>query len=369
MTPATTATTAPTAPARTMRVDGRLDAGSLDEIAAAARAQERSGYGATWTSETAHDPFLPLMPAAESTERLGLGTAIAVMFARNPMSVAYIAHDLQRFTGGRFALGLGTQVRGHIRRRFSMPWSVPVTDRVREFVAALRAIHDGWEQRQRPTFEGRFYQHTLMTPFFTPQPHGFPCPPIYLAVVGQRMAALGGEIADGVFTHSFTTPRYLRERVVPAISDGAMRVGRTIDSIEVNCRGFVATGETDEDLENAVSAVRAQIAFYASTPAYRAVLDLHGWAELGDELHTLSTSDRADRWTRMADLIDDNVLEEFAVVGAPRVIAPAVLSRFGGLADAYRFYTPYQVAPELLDDIAGDISALQSEPDKQELVR
>lgn len=343
-----------------MSVDARLEGIELTALAASAQAQEEAGYGGTWTSETSGDPFLPLVVAAEHTTEMRLGCAIAVMFARNPMSTAYLAHNLQAMSHGRFVLGLGTQVKAHIERRFSMQWDRPVP-RAREFVEALRTILESWQQGIPVRFEGQFYRHTLMTPFFRPQEHSYGVPPVFLAVVGVRMAEMAGEVVDGVFTHSFTTPKYLREAVVPAIRRSLDKAGRAPSDVELNCRGFVATGESDEQVEMAVSAVRVQLAFYASTPAYRPVLDMHGWSDLGAELYQLSASDRDDKWGVMATLVDDESFNEFAVVGQPSAVAEQVVDRFGGLANQFRFYTPYELNQALLADIAHDIHRHQND--------
>lgn len=342
-----------------IRVDGRLEGLEPKALATAARAQEQAGYDGTWTSETSHDPFLPLVVAAEHTTKLRVGCAIAVMFARNPMSMAYVAHDMQALSCGRFVLGLGTQVQPHIQRRFSMEWGRPV-DRAREFIAAVRTILGSWQDGIPLDFDGEFYSHTLMTPFFAPENHGYGIPKIFLAVVGTRMAEMAGEVADGIFTHSFTTPRYLREALIPSVMRGVNKGGRSLSDVELNCRAFVATGETDAAIDSAVGAVRAQLAFSASTPAYRPVLELHGWAELGEELHHLSASSREDKWQAMAGLIDDEVLSEFAVVGPPEAIAGEVIERFGGVVDRFRFYTPYEIDATVLSNIAHDIQTLQS---------
>ncbi|MEV5829716.1 TIGR03617 family F420-dependent LLM class oxidoreductase [Spirillospora sp. NPDC052242] len=324
-----------------MRVDGKLVASSLGRVAETAREHEARGYAGLWSSESKHDPFLPLVAAAQGTERLELGTAIAVAFARTPMTLAYTAWDLQRYTEGRFTLGLGSQVKPHIERRFSMPWSRPAA-RMREMVTAIRAIWESWQNGSKLDFEGDFYRHTLMTPFFSPGPLPTPAPKVVIAAVGEAMTRVAGEVCDGILLHGFTTERYIREVTLPIVREGQEKAGRSGLPFEVVGLPLTATGTTDESLAAAVRAVREQIAFYASTPAYRAVLDLHGWGELGDELHAMSRGDAPDKWTRMGDAVDDEVLNTFAVVGPPEEIAPVLAERFGDLVTRFQFYAPYE---------------------------
>ncbi|MGY1693236.1 TIGR03617 family F420-dependent LLM class oxidoreductase [Geodermatophilus sp. SYSU D01105] len=319
-----------------MLLDATLTA-DLDDVPELARELEQRGYGGVWTSETDHDPFLPLLLAGRATTGLQVGTAIAVAFARSPMTVAGTAHDLQRATRGRFVLGLGTQVRAHVERRFSMPWSAPVP-RMREYVAALRAIWSAWQEGTRLHFRGEHYRHTLMTPVFSPEPHEWGGPPVYLAAVGPAMTRLAGEVADGLLAHAFSTARYLRERTLPALEEGLAAAGRSRAELTVCLPGFVVTGATEAEMAAAAAAVRARIAFYGSTPAYRPVLELHGWGALADELHALSVGRREDRWTAMRDLVDDEVLGTFAVVAGPADVGREVRARFAGLVD--RFSVP-----------------------------
>ncbi|GAA0932443.1 LLM class F420-dependent oxidoreductase [Pseudonocardia zijingensis] len=311
------------------------------ELAAEAREREAAGIDGLWSYEGQHDPFLPLMPVAEHTSRVSVGTAIAVAFARNPMSTAYVANDLQLHSGGRFLLGLGSQVRPHIERRFGMPWSRPAP-RMREYVQAMRAIWDAWATGERLAFRGEFYSHTLMTPFFSPGPNPYGPPAVHLAAVGDRMTHVAGEVCDGLLPHPFTTARYLREHTLPVLAEGLAAGGRSRDGFTVSFSGMVVTGRTEEEMAAAARGVREQIAFYGSTPAYRPVLDLHGWGELGAELNRLSRGTDDDRWQRMGELIDDEVLDVFAVVAEPDRLGAAILARFGGLVDRFTFYTPYE---------------------------
>jgi probable F420-dependent oxidoreductase len=335
-------------------LDAALLSTGIDDVPTTARDLEARGYAGVWASEADHDPFLPLLSAGQATTRLQVGTAIAVAFARSPMTLAMTAHDLQRYTRGRFVLGLGSQVKPHVERRFSMPWSPPV-ERMREYVAALRAIWAAWQDGTRLRFEGEHYRHTLMTPMFSPPAHEWGAPPVHLAAVGPGMTRLAGEVADGLLAHGFTTARYLRERTLPALEEGLAAAGRTRDQVSISLPGFVVTGRTDEERAAAAAAVKATIAFYGSTPAYRPVLELHGWSDLADELHALSVGRREDKWTAMRDLIDDEVLGTFAVVGEPEELGPRVRERFEGLVDRFSVYASYPAPLELWDPLVADL--------------
>jgi probable F420-dependent oxidoreductase len=317
----------------------------------AARQAERDGYAALWTTEVKHDPFIALALAASVTERAELGTGIAVAFARSPMTVAVAANDLQALSGGRLLLGLGSQVRAHVTHRFSMPWSQPAA-RMREFILALRAIWASWQDGTRLSFRGDFYTHTVMTPFFSPGRNPFGPPRVLLAGVGPGMTRVAGEVADGFLVHGFTTERYLREVTVPALDAGRAQAGAGRAGFEISGSPLVAVGRTEAELAAARQGVREQLAFYGSTPAYRPVLDLHGWGELGDELHRLS---RRGQWAEMTAAIGDDVLDAFAVSGAPGRIAPALLERYGDLMTRMTLYTPYDLDPAVGQEIAADL--------------
>jgi probable F420-dependent oxidoreductase len=290
---------------------------------------ERAGYDGCWTGEIDHDPFLPVLLAAEHTSRLEVGTSIAVAFARNPMTVANLGWDLQAFSRGRLNLGLGSQIQPHVERRFSMPWSHPVR-RMREFVEAMRAIWACWQDGARLSFEGEFYTHTLMTPMFTPAPLECGLPKVFIAAVGEAMTQMCGEVADGLLAHAFTTKRYADEVTIPALEVGIERAGRVRADVEVSCPVFLVTGATEEAMATAAVGVRKQIAFYGSTPAYRKVLDLHGWGELHTELHRLS---KQGGWDAMGELIDDDMLRAFAVVAPLPELAAALRQRCDGAID------------------------------------
>jgi probable F420-dependent oxidoreductase len=327
-----------------MRVDGGIGT-NLETAGAAALALEQAGYAGAWTAETNHDPFLPLLMAARDTTTLELGTSIAVAFARNPMTTANTAWDLQAFSKGRFVLGLGSQIKPHITKRFSMEWSHPAA-RMREFVLAMRAIWDTWLTGAPLAFRGEFYTHTLMTPFFTPDRNelaGFGPPKVFLAGVGPRMTEVAGEVCDGFICHGFTTERYLREVTLPALHRGREAAGKSMDGFEIVGPSFVVTGTDDQQMDAARAGTKQQIAFYGSTPAYREVLELHGWGGLQDELNALS---KQGRWVDMGNLIDDEMLNTFAVVGEPEQIAPELHRRYGDVVQRISFYAPYKSDPQ-----------------------
>ncbi|MEZ5235236.1 MAG: LLM class F420-dependent oxidoreductase [Acidimicrobiia bacterium] len=324
-----------------MKVDSGIGL-DLSAAAADARSREEAGYSGIWTAETNHDPFLPLLLAAEHTEHIELGTSIAVAFARNPMLLANIGWDLQAYSKGRFILGLGSQIKPHITKRFSMPWSHPAK-RMREMVLATRAIWDSWNEGTKLDFRGDFYTHTLMTPFFNPGPNPYGNPKIFLAGVGELMTEVAGEVCDGFICHGFTTEKYLREVTIPALARGRAKAGKTMEGFEIVGPSFIVTGNSEKDMADASSGTRQQIAFYGSTPAYRPVLDIHGWGGLQDELNTLS---KQGKWVEMGDLIDDEILNTFAVVGEPEQVAPELLQRYGDVIQRISFYAPYKSDPE-----------------------
>jgi probable F420-dependent oxidoreductase len=325
-----------------MKIDGGIGF-DPERIAEQAAKAEASGYDGVWSAETSHDPFLPIAIGASATTTLEFGTGITVAFARNPMTLAVVANDLQLLTKGRFMLGMGSQIKPHITKRFSMPWSHPAP-RMRELILAIRAIWKAWETDGKLEFRGEFYTHTLMTPFFNPGPNPHGNPKILLAGVGEHMTEVAGEVADGFLVHGFTTERYLREVSLPALERGAAKAGKTRADLTVSYPGFVVTGPDDAAVEAADQAVRQQIAFYGSTPAYRPVLELHGSGDLQSELNTLS---KRGEWVKMGGLITDDVLEAFAVVCPLDRVADEVRARFDGLVDRFSFYAPYKVDPEV----------------------
>ena len=330
-----------------MLIDAYLtnDIGQTQRVAAAA---EDAGYDGLWVGENKHEPFLQVLQAAEATRRLSIGSAVAIAFARTPMTVASAGFDLAAYSEGRFVLGLGSQVKSHVERRFSMPWTRPAA-RMREFVQALRAIWAAWQDGEKLDFQGVFYTHTLMPPFVSHNPHAFGPPTVYLSGVGPAMTEVAGEVCDGFFFHPFTTNRYLREVTLPALERGRAQAGRPgLDGFTVCGPAFACAGRDESELQTAVKGTKDQIAFYASTPAYRPVLDLHGWGDLQPELTRLS---KEGRWSDMADAIDDEILRAFAVVGSPEEVGRGLRARWGGVAGRITFYAPYASDPKLWDAV------------------
>jgi probable F420-dependent oxidoreductase len=333
-----------------LKVDGGVFS-QLANVVEAATTLERRGYDGCWTAEINHDPFLPLTLAAEHTDTIELGTSIAVAFARNPMTVANVGWDLQEYSGGRLNLGLGSQVQPHIEKRFSMPWSKPVS-RMREFVLAMREIWTCWRDGSKLSFEGEFYTHKLMTPMFTPEPHGYGFPKVFIAAVGEAMTEMSGEVADGVLAHAFTTKRYFEEVTTPALLRGIQRSGRQRSDFQVSAPVFVVTGEHEAELSAAAVGTRKQIAFYGSTPAYRKVLELHGWGDLHEQLHRLSLQ---GEWDAMGALIDDDVLEEFAVVAPIDKLAAKIRDRCDGVIDRVMIGFPRSIPEETVSAVLKEL--------------
>jgi probable F420-dependent oxidoreductase len=312
---------------------------------------EEIGYDGAFSFEAKLDPFLPLAVAAEHTKTLRLGTAIAIAFARNPMNLANAAHGLQAITGGRFILGLGSQVRPHIEKRFSMPWSKPAA-RMREIVQAIKAIFDAWEGKSKLDFRGEFYNHTIMIPAFDPGPNPFGPPPIFTGGFGPLMTAVAGEAADGFFAHPFNSRQSLLENTMPALEKGLAKSGRTRDDLEIICATLTVTADDEEEFESVKLAARKQLAFYGSTPAYLPTLECHGWGALHRELNRLS---KAGQWNDMTHLIDDEILETLAVVGPRKEIAGKLRARLDGIADGVSLTHNRAPDPEQWADIVADL--------------
>ncbi len=316
-----------------MLLDASLPPTALDRVPQLAAAAEQLGFAALWSTETQHDPFLPLALAVQHTGRLHLGTAVALAFTRSPVTLAYTAWDLAQASRGRFILGLGTQVRAHVMRRFGMPWPESPAGKLREVVEAIRAAWRSWQFGEPLNYRGDHFRLTLMTPFFNPGPIGHPDIPIYLAGVNRALCRLAGEVADGLLAHPYHSERYLREVVCPAVAEGQVRGGRPPGSVCLSATAMVITAPEEADL------VRAQIAFYASTPSYRPVMALHGWGEVADRLQVMA---RRGQWGEMMDLIDEEMLRTFAVAAAPEELGPALRERYMGLADRLSLYLPFQ---------------------------
>ena len=323
-----------------MKLDLNLREYDLQAVAELARKAEAVGHDCLWTSETQHDPFLPLGIAASVTSKVKLGTAIAVAFARSPMVIAQTAWDLQKASQGRFLLGLGSQVKAHIQRRFSMKFESP-GPKLREYVLALRAIWDCWQNGTPLKFEGEFYNFSLMTPFFNPGPIADPKIPIYIAGVNAYMCRMAGEVCDGLHVHPFHTTKYLREFVHPVVSEGLQLSGRSREDFSYATACFVIVGDTERERAANAEAVRQQIAFYASTRTYESVLAAHGWESLSPELHRKSLE---GDWKGMARLITDEMLDAVAVSGTYETIGKKLRERYTGLLDRISLYQPYESA-------------------------
>lgn len=315
-----------------MLLDAILPPTSLCALPDIARSAEAAGFDALWSTETQHDPFLPLALAAEHTQRIHLGTAVAVAFARSPAVLAYTAWDLADASRGRFVLGLGTQVRAHIERRFGMPWPDSPAGKLRDLIEAVRALWRTWQDGERLNHRGPYHTLTLMTPFFDPGPIEHPAIPIYIAGVNPALCRLAGEVAEGFLAHPYHSADYLRQVVRPALNAGAARAGRDPHTVRLSVTALTATDATEADF------ARSQIAFYASTPTYRPVMAHHGWGEVADRLRELS---RRAAWGEMGALVTDEMLATFAVVAPEDGLAAALLERYGGLADRLSLYVPY----------------------------
>jgi probable F420-dependent oxidoreductase len=328
-----------------MYLDAMLSLEDLARVPAIASVAEELGFDCLWTTETRHDPFLPLALAAAPTSRIALGTSIAVAFPRSPTVMAHTAWDLARLSRGRFILGLGTQVKAHIERRFSVPWDAPVA-RLRDYIGAMRAVWSCWQTGERLRYEGEFYKLKLMTPFFNPGPIEHPDVPVFIAGVNRQLCVLAGEICQGFHVHPLHTARYLREAVVPWLEEGLKAAGRNRQDLQVAATDFVITGATDEEKAVQREAVRRHIAFYASTPSYRTLLSLHGWEEQGERLSALASR---GRWDEMSALVTDEMVYEFAVEGETLADAAARLrKRYDGLLDRTALY--YTFVPGERDD-------------------
>lgn len=315
-----------------MLLDAALPPTSLSSVPSIAREAEAFGFNTLWSMETLHNPFLPGALVAEHTERLNFGTAVAVSFARSPATMAYTAWDLAQVSQGRFILGLGTQVSAHIERRFGMPWPESPMGKLREQIAAMRAIWHTWQTGAKLNYRGEYYKLTLMSPFFNPGPIEHPEIPIYIAGVNPGMARLAGEVANGFLVHPFHSPRYLGEVILPAIERGAKKTGRDQQAVSVSATVFVISNAEEREY------ARQQIAFYASTPSYRPVMALHGWVDEGETLSALAAR---GKWAQMPEIISDDMLDEFATIAAQDELTQKLKKRYRGIADRLTIYIPF----------------------------
>ena len=320
------------------RVLYHLNTSNLKGVAEEARWAESIGYDGLCTEETGHDPLFPLLLAATTTSKVTLEPRVAIAFPRSPMVLAYAAMDLQQFSGGRFRLGLGTQVKGHIQRRFSTDWSAP-GPRIREYVQSLHAIWQAWQTGERLAYHGDHYNFSLMTPFFSPGPSDQPSPPVFISAVNTYNCRVAGEVCDGVSLHPLCSPEYLNQRMLPNIADGAARAGRTTEQINLSGSSFVITGPTQAVIDAKKQAVKRQIAFYSSTRTYSPVLEVHGFEEVAVRLHEMSLK---GQWEEMTGLITDEIFDAFVIAVGYDEVAPAIKERFGGLLDevVFGFDTP-----------------------------
>ena len=316
-----------------MKFDAVLAPMHLKNVPMIARAAEEIGFDALWTTETQHDGFLPHALIAEHTKKMKMGTAVAISFARSPGDIAYTAWDLAAQSEGRFVLGLGTQVKGHITKRFGMPWPDSVVGKLREQIGAIRALWRTWQTGEKLNFNGDYYKLRLMSPFFNPGKIEHPDIPIYIAGVNTGLARLAGEVCDGFHAHPFNSPRYLREVIVPAIEEGTKKTGRSLSDVSVSLTAFVATSPEE------ANQARMQIAFYASTPSYKRVMNLYGW---GDTADTLRAHVAKGEWAEMPMLITDEMLAEFVTqADSPAGLPAALKERYEGVVDRITVYTPF----------------------------
>jgi probable F420-dependent oxidoreductase len=342
-----------------VKIDTNIVVNNLREVATLAQSAEAMGFDGLWSSETSHDPFLMSALVAEHTQRAKLGTAIAVAFPRSPGTLAYLAWDLAAMSEGRFILGLGTQVKAHIERRFGVTWEPPVA-KLREVILALRAVWGTWQNGTRLNYRGQFFKLTLMSPFFNPGPIAHPNIPIYVAGVNQGMCRLAGELCDGFHVHPFHSIRYLRQVTLPSIEEGLRIGGRGRDELELVSSVLVIPGDTQAERESASYLVRQQIAFYASTPSYAPVMELHGWGDTRQQLSRLAAK---RRWAEMPTLIRDEMLDEFALSGTWEELPGLIMTRYAGLLDRVMYYLPF-VPGEMDDRWRAVIKAFKGEEDQ-----
>jgi probable F420-dependent oxidoreductase len=338
-----------------MRIETSIGNGGWTEITGRAQLAEELGYDRIATAELAHDPFLPLAVAAGATHRIGLVTSVAIAFPRSPTVTAYMARDLNDLSGGRFVLGLGTQVKGHIERRFATEWSAP-GPRFRDYVQAVRAVWESWDSQGALRYDGRFYRLSLMTPEFSPGPSAYRSIPIHIAGVNRYNLRLAGEICDGLRAHPFATKKYTTDVIWPAVREGAARSGRDLAGFEMVGGGFIASGPDHEAVRGARESARYRIAFYASTRSYLPVLEAHGWEDLNSELRRLVAE---GRWDDLAAVISDEVLDEFCVAGTYREILPAIRARYEGIVDTVSLDLPDDSQHAAYRELLGEVRALR----------
>ena len=339
-----------------MEIDTSIPLADWKKIQEAARRAEALGFGGVLSFEIQNDPFIPLAFAATATERVRLTTAVAIAFPRSPMMVANLAHDLHQNSRGRFVLGLGTQVKGHNERRFSVKWESP-GPRLKEYIEALRAIWRCWEEQVPLRYEGKFYNFSLMTPEFSPPATGLGPIPVTIAAVQPYMLRLSGEVCEGVRLHGFCTRKYLAEVALPAIEEGLRRAGRPRGKFEVWGGGFIATGPDEEAVAKQIEAVRYRIAFYGSTRTYAGVLNLHGWNDVAERLHRHSVK---GEWDQMAKAVSDDVVHAFTAVAPYAGLKKSLEARFGGLSDRLALELPRSMPDGFARELVADVKTIPS---------
>ncbi|MBI5287528.1 MAG: TIGR03617 family F420-dependent LLM class oxidoreductase [Chloroflexi bacterium] len=326
-----------------MKLETMVSTTDLRQAAEDAKRAEALGYDGVLTPETGHDPFFPLVVAGEHTTKLTLGTAVAIAFPRSPMVTAQMAWDLQKFTNGRFLLGLGTQVKSHNVRRYGAPWPSPPGPRLREYIVMLRAIWDSWQRGAKADFRGETYEYTLMTPVFNPGPIEHPHIPVYISAVNPYNCRLAGELCDGLRLHGFNTPKYVHEVIMPEVEKGAKKAGRSVKDLDIAGLGFVITGKNASELTKNAGPIRRQISFYASTPGYRAVMDIHGWSSVFERLFEMS---KRGEWAAMSELITDDMLEQFCTIATYDELVPKLLKHYGGVTTRAAMALPARTPEE-----------------------
>lgn len=339
-----------------MKVGTGIGEGSLSKIPADVKDAESLGYDFFSTNETKHNPFIPAALAAEHSSQMQVRTSIALAFARSPMDTAYLSWDLQELSNGRFALGLGSQVRGHIVRRFNMPWGKPAA-RMRDYILALRHIWASWQNGTKLDFNGDFYNFNLMPPFFTPNPIEHPDIKVYIAAVNTNMLQVAGEVCDGILLHSFNTPKYTKDVILPNLEKGAAKAGRSLKDIDINGGGFIVTGATEEEIEANRNITRGRISFYASTRSYAPVMNAHGWNDTAQKLYRMSVD---GKWSEMPNLITDEMLDAFAVVGTYDDIVSKIKTTYGIYASSVGFTIPVR-SPEDRERLKEMVAELKAE--------
>lgn len=335
-----------------MKIDGPFYA-ELGTAADEARRLAAIGYDGVYTLEGSWDPFYPLVMAAEHAPQMDLATGIAVAFPRNPMHLAYQAWDLQKYSNGKFLLGIGSQIKPHIEKRFGVEFSPPAK-RMREYILAVKAIFDCWQNGTRLNFEGEYFRHTLMTPMFNPGPLECGPPPILLGALGPKMTEVAGEVADGLIVHPFNSMPFLTDRALPAVQQGLDKSGRKRSDFILQINAIVITGETQEARDIAKQSVKSLLGFYASTPAYKPPMEAIGYGDLQPELNRLS---KEGKWDELGTHIDDQFVEAFATTGEPVEIAQKLLDKYGEDADRLAIYAPYAAPDDMWKKIIAELKA------------